>query len=146
MSDFKIDLVWQRETSDFVYDTYDRNHWVKFAGGAKLQCSSAPEYKGDATKANPEELLAAALSSCHMLTFLAIAAKKGFIVDNYQDDASAKMAKNAAGRMAIVEAVLHPHVSFKDKQPTSEELAQMHKKAHEACFIANSVNFPVTLR
>jgi organic hydroperoxide reductase OsmC/OhrA len=143
MSEHKITLEWLRTTASFDYDVYNRAHVVEFAGGQQLRCSAAPEYKGDPALANPEETLAAALSSCHMLTFLAIASKKRLVVDSYTDAAVARMAKNAAGKMAIVETTLRPKVVFSGTAPSRDDLETMHHKAHEACFVASSVNFPV---
>src|SRR5688572_3539642 len=99
MLNHTITLNWQRETPDFNYKTYNRSHTVKFSGGSELTVTAAPEYLGDPNITNPEELLVAALSSCHMLTFLAIAATKGFVVDSYVDNAAGTLGKNAEGRM-----------------------------------------------
>ena len=146
MSDYRSTLLWQRTTAGFDYETYDRTHTITFGSGPSLSTSSAPDYKGDPTKVNPEEMLVAALSSCHMLTFLAVAAKKRFVVDRYEDDAVGFMEKNAAGKMAVTRAVLKPRVVFSgDKQPSAEELARLHASAHDNCFIANSVTTEVAV-
>ncbi|MCC2643957.1 MAG: OsmC family protein, partial [Nitrospira sp.] len=88
MAEHKITLEWKRETDGFTYDTYNRNHTWVTGGGAKVVASAAPAYRGNPAQVNPEEAFVAALSSCHMLTFLAMAAKKKFIVDRYSDPAS----------------------------------------------------------
>src|SRR5512134_3385223 len=112
MSEHRISLAWKRQTTDFTYDTYDRTHTVMFEGGQTIQTSAAPAYLGKAEYANPEELLAASLSSCHMLTFLAIAAKSRYIVDSYEDETTAILDKNAEGAMAVTKIVLRPKVFF----------------------------------
>lgn len=142
MSDhnFTAKLSWQRTSADFAYDNYNRGHDVVVGSGVTLPSSAAVGFKGDASRINPEEMLLAALSSCHMLTFLAIASKKRFVVDSYDDDATAVMEKNADGKMAVTKATLRPKTTFSgEKQPTAQELAHMHHTAHEGCFIASSV-------
>lgn len=142
---FRTQLQWSRSTTDFKYETYNRNHKIRFEGGIEIAASSAPEFKGDSTLVNPEEQLVAALSSCHMLTFLAVACKKGFIVETYSDSSVGTMGKNSQGRLAITGVVLSPKITFTGKSPSAEELAKLHDKSHESCFIANSVNFPVEI-
>ncbi|HXZ86700.1 MAG TPA: OsmC family protein, partial [Myxococcota bacterium] len=108
--------------------------------------SSAPEYFGDAALPNPEEALVMALSSCHMLTFLAVAARRRFTVDSYEDAAVGHMEKNESGRIAITRVELRPRVAFSGaNRPTKDELAKLHEQAHHACFIANSVRTEVTV-
>ena len=145
MSTYKAGLRWERREQPFTLEAYDRGHTLTLGSGQNLSASSAPEYKGDPSKANPEELLAASLASCHMLTFLALAAKKKFIVDRYEDQSEAKLAKNTNAKMAIVEVTLHPKVVFSGTAPSSEELKALHDLANEHCFIANSVNFTVNI-
>jgi organic hydroperoxide reductase OsmC/OhrA len=140
MSEHHATITWRRETPDFTYDGYDRTHKIRFGGGVEIDASSAPEYKGRAEVPNPEEELVAAMSSCHMLTFLAIAARRRLTVDSYEDDASGVLEKNDAGRLAITRATLRPRVRFSGKAPTAEELEKLHHSAHEQCFIANSVS------
>jgi organic hydroperoxide reductase OsmC/OhrA len=140
MSEYRVRVTWKRETAEFTYDAYDRTHWWQFGGGSRIQASSAPEYRGDPALVNPEEAFAAALSSCHMLTFLAIAARKRYTVDAYEDEATAVMGKNAEGRLAVARVVLRPRVVFGgDRKPAAEDLAALHEKSHDQCFIANSV-------
>jgi organic hydroperoxide reductase OsmC/OhrA len=146
MSDFSAELSWTRKTPDFVYDSYDRNHDVTFGSGTKIESSAAPEYKGDGTKVNPEEALLGAIMSCHMLTFLAIASKKLFTVDRYEDSGTAILSKNARGLLFVSEARLAPRITFSgEKQPTPEQLKVMHEKSHHNCFIANTVLTKITV-
>ena len=145
MSTYAIDLNWRRET-DFSYDTFNRNHTLSFSGDQILQNSSAPEYLGNSDMANPEELLASALCSCHMLTFLAIASKSGYTVDSYNDHAVATLDKNEEGRLAITTIDLHPVIVFSgDKKPTAEQLKSLHEKAHRNCFVASSLKTKVNI-
>jgi organic hydroperoxide reductase OsmC/OhrA len=143
MSEHKINLIWQRNTPDFNYKTYDRAHTIRFSGGATTQVTAAPEFLGSPALANPEELLVAALSSCHMLTFLALAAFKGLVVDNYADEAVGVLSKNSDGKMAVTEVILRPQIMFRGNQPDTATLHQLHEKAHKECFIANSVKTEV---
>ena len=139
MSEHKVGLEWKRESERFTYDTYNRDHVVTFEGGARVPVSAAPAYRG-----NPA--LVAALSSCHMLTFLAVAAKKRFIVDRYSDHAVGFLEKNQNGRLAITRVVLHPQVQFSGPTlPNPTEIAELHELAHSGCFIANSVITVVTI-
>jgi len=111
-----------------------------------MTASAAPAYLGDPKKVDPEEAFVASLSSCHMLTFLAIACKQKFVLDEYVDDAIGQMEKNAEGKMAITKVTLRPKLKWSgDKQPTAEELDKIHHAAHDNCFIANSVKTEVTV-
>lgn len=146
MSEHRIELSWERGERAFA-DSFSRTHTVRFAGGQSVQTSSAPDYFGDAALANPEELLIAALSSCHMLTFLAVAAKRGHSVERYADTAVGVLEKNAEGKFAVTRVTLRPEVEFGgDKRPSPEELANLHHKAHQHCMIANSVKTEVTVQ
>lgn len=146
MSVHRARVEWRRATPDFAYETYDRTHTIALEGGQTLQGSSAPDYKGDPARANPEELLAASLASCHMLTFLAVAAKSRLVVDAYEDQAEATLGKNAAGKMAVVKVLLRPKVTFAGEAPAPEKLQALHDKAHAHCMIANSINCEVVLQ
>jgi organic hydroperoxide reductase OsmC/OhrA len=146
MSEHTIALEWKRESEQFTYDTYNRDHVVIFEGGARLAASAAPAYRGNPALINPEEAFVAALSSCHMLTFLAIAAKKRFLVDHYTDHAVGYLEKNDKGKLAITRVVLHPRIAFGGvNQPTPADIAQLHEQAHSGCFIANSVTTEVVV-
>ncbi len=140
MSEHTAKVQWKRNTKDFAYETYDRTHEVTFEGGKSVTASSAKEFLGKPELVNPEEMLAGALSSCHMLTFLAVAAKSRLIVESYEDTAVAILDKNAAGKMAVTITILRPNVVFsKDTPVAHERLVELHEKAHRNCFIANSV-------
>jgi organic hydroperoxide reductase OsmC/OhrA len=139
MSEHVASIDWRRTTADFDYDSYDRNHRWRFDGGVELAASSAPAYKGDPARVDPEEALVAAIASCHMLTFLAVAARRRLVVDAYQDDAVGTMEKNDEGRLAITRVVLRPRIAFSGAAPDAAELARLHELAHAGCFIANSV-------
>ena len=111
-----------------------------------MQASAAPAYLGNPKSVDPEEAFVASLSSCHMLTFLAVAAKKKFVLDEYVDEAVGHMEKNAEGKLAITRVVLRQKTKFSgDKQPTGQELDEMNHTAHDQCFIANSVKTEVTV-
>lgn len=112
--------------------------------GLSFSASSAPDYKGNAKLTNPEEMLVAALSSCHMLTFLAVCAKKGFVVARYEDDAVGTLAKPESGPTQVTTCVLKPRVEFEGNAPDAETLHKLHEQAHRGCFIANSVKTVVT--
>ncbi len=142
MSEHRSFLSWNRSTPDFVYETYDRTHALKFEGGQSVQASSAPEFLGKAQNVNPEEMLAAALSSCHMLTFLAVAAKSRLTVDSYKDETTAYLEKNEAGKLAVTRVVLRPRVKL-GSTVDAAKFTSLHEKAHHNCFIANSVSCSV---
>jgi organic hydroperoxide reductase OsmC/OhrA len=144
MSEHKATIAWKRETPDFAYQTYNRDHEWSFDAGITVRASAAPAYLGSEQCVDPEEAFVASLSSCHMLTFLAIACRKKLVVDRYHDQAVGVLDKDAAGRLAIVKVTLRPEVKFGgEKTPTPEELRQLHDQAHHACFIANSVKTEV---
>ena len=146
MSQHAITLEWKRESADFGYQTYNRDHDWRFDGGATVRASAAPAYLGNPQLVDPEEAFIASLSSCHMLTFLAIASRKRLVVESYIDEATGWLEKNASGGLAITRVVLRPRVVFSgDKSPSPEELAQLHDQAHHACFIANSVKTEVSV-
>ena len=146
MSEHKVTLNWQRGDTPFEYQKYSRDHTWKFDGGHEMTASAAPAYLGNPANTDPEEAFVASLSSCHMLTFLAVACKKKFVLDEYTDDAVGHMEKNENGKMAIMRVELHPKIKFSgEKQPTEQELDEMHHFAHTECFIANSVKTQVTV-
>lgn len=146
MSEHRSRVSWSRGTEPFSYETYDRTHRWRFGGGAELEASAAPEYRGRAELPNPEEALVAALSSCHMLTFLAIAARRRLVVESYEDDALGRMERNEDGKLAVTRVELHPRVRFSgEKRPSGDELAKLHELAHGECFIASSVKTQVTV-
>ena len=145
MSEHFAQLRWKRSSSDFTYQTYNRAHEVLFKDGAiVLPSSSAPEFRGDADRADPEEAFVASLSGCHMLTFLAICAKKRLTPDSYEDEASGSLEKRGDGRMWVARVTLRPRVRFSPgTNIDASELLKLHHQAHEDCFIANSVRTDV---
>ena len=144
MSEHHATIEWRRETPDFAYETYNRDHDWSFDAGITVRGSAAPAYLGSASCVDPEEAFVASLSSCHMLTFLALAAKKRYVVDGYHDEAVGVLAKDTAGNLAITRVTLRPRVTFGgEKVPGDEEVRQLHDRAHHACFIANSVKTEV---
>jgi organic hydroperoxide reductase OsmC/OhrA len=141
MADHRATIHWQRTSADFTYDTYNRAHEVRFKDGAiVLPSSSAPQFRGDADRVDPEEAFVASLSSCHMLTFLAICARKRITVDAYDDDASGHLEKGEHGKLWMGHVTLRPRVRFAPGVTVSKAtLDDIHHHAHEDCFIANSV-------
>jgi organic hydroperoxide reductase OsmC/OhrA len=143
MSEHKATVIWSRQDKDFTYKSYPRDH-VWRVNGNDVPASATPAYLGNPQRVDPEAALVAALSSCHMLTFLALASNKGFIVDGYEDEAVGHLEKNAAGKMAVTRVELHPKIKFGGaKQPAAADLDALHEKAHKECFIANSVTTDV---
>lgn len=148
MAHHTAEIIWKRGDQPFLDNKYSRKHLWRFDGGTEVPASSSPhvvplpysiEYAVD-----PEEAFVASLSSCHMLWFLAIAAKGKFLVDAYHDEAIGTIARNEAGKLAMTEVILQPKVTFSgDRDPDLHELQDLHNKAHEECFIANSVKTTV---
>jgi organic hydroperoxide reductase OsmC/OhrA len=142
-------ISWERGDAPFSDNRYSRAHRWRFDGGAEVPASSSPHLVplplSDAAGVDPEEAFVAALSSCHMLWFLSIAAKGGFIVDRYEDEAEGIMGRDDRGRVAMTRVALRPRVSFHGRRPDEHEEAAMHQAAHEACFIANSVRTEVVV-
>ena len=146
MSEHTAALSWSRNGRDFTYETYSRDHSLTFENGQTSLASSAPGYVGNPEALNPETLLVGALTSCHMLTFLAVCAKRGYTVEQYEDDASGLLDKNADGKMAITRITLRPKAVFGgEKQPSAEELAKLHERAHANCFIGTSLRAEVVV-
>ncbi len=136
-------ITWRRSTSTFTYDSYNRGHEWQI-GPHTVAASAAPDFRGDPDRVNPEEAFVAALSSCHMLTFLALAAKRKLIPDEYSDNAVGYLEKNSQGRMAVTRVLLRPRIVWAPGVAVSEEdLKRLHHQAHEGCFIANSVTTDV---
>lgn len=146
MNSYTINLEWKQTSSDFSYEKYNRDHTISLSGNQILKNSSAPEYFGDSNMTNPEELLASALASCHMLTFLAIASKSGYNVNSYKCKAEAMLGKNNEGKMCVTEITLTPEIRYNgNKTPTAEQLKGLHEKTHKNCFIAQSLNTKVSI-
>ena len=146
MSKHLASLRWNRNGKPFTYEGYSRDHEWIFEGGQRLTGSAAEAFLGSPEGVDPEEALVVALSSCHMLTLLAIAAKKGWTVESYDDDAEGTLGKNDAGKLSLTRVTLRPRIIFADgKTPDAEALQRLHHQAHENCFIANSVKTEVVI-
>ncbi|MBB1269189.1 OsmC family protein [Shewanella sp. SR44-3] len=141
---FQLTVSWDNSVQ--IADDFSRDHQIAYGSGQVVNASSAPEYKGSEDKINPEESLLAALSSCHMLTFLAIAHLKRLPVASYIDDASADLGKTESGKLAVTKMILNPKVIFAEGVEVDHEtLTKMHDKAHVNCFIANSLRSEVEI-
>jgi organic hydroperoxide reductase OsmC/OhrA len=144
MSDHKATIHWQQPSADFLRGKYSREHTWSFDGGITVAASSSPSvvpvpYSNPAN-VDPEEAFIAAISSCHLLSFLYVAFRGGFVVESYDDEAVGSMTKNEQGILWVSTVILHPRISFGgEKLPTKEETDHLHHLAHEQCFIANSV-------
>ena len=148
MAEYTATVAWQCRDGDFLDNRYSRGHEWRFDGGLTVPASASPEIvplpMSVAENVDPEEAFVASLSSCHMLFFLALAAKRGIVVESYVDTASGYMEKDADGRMAMTRVLLRPNASYaEDSAPDIEQLERLHHRAHELCFIANSVRTEV---
>lgn len=144
MSEHVVSVHWERRQEAFTDHRYSRKHTWQFDGGAVVEGSSSPHVvpvpRSDPAAVDPEEAFVASISSCHMLWFLDLAARDGWIVDDYRDDAAGVMARNAQGQLAITVVTLRPAVRFGgERRPDPAAVAGLHHRAHDACFIANSV-------
>ncbi|MGH6831380.1 MAG: OsmC family protein [Methylocella sp.] len=144
---YRATVVWRRGDQAFTDNKYSRGHVWRFDEDVEVPASASPfmvPRYSVAAAIDPEEAFVASLSSCHMLFFLSFAARAGFRLDAYEDDAVGEMAKNAAGRLAIAKVTLRPRLVFSgDKRPSEAEIAALHHKSHAECFIANSVKTEV---
>jgi organic hydroperoxide reductase OsmC/OhrA len=143
-------IHWARGSAPFTDNRYSRGHTWRFDGGIEVPASSSPSVLrvplSVEAAVDPEEAFVAALSSCHMLWFLSLAAAGGWRVDDYRDDAVGVMGRNAAGKTAMLHVTLRPRVKFSgEPQPAPAELERLHHRAHEECFIANSVTTEVRI-
>jgi organic hydroperoxide reductase OsmC/OhrA len=145
MSEHHAAIDWQGGTSEFTYESYSRDHDWAFPGGVAIAASAAPAFRGTADRIDPEEAFVAAIASCHMLTFLALAARKGIVIDRYHDRAVGLLEKNDEGRLAITKVTLRPEIDFGGKPPDAAALARLHEQSHHGCFIANSVRTTITV-
>ncbi len=149
MARYTAEVLWALQAGeDFLAGRYGRGHTVSFDGGVSVPASASAHVVGKwAVEAaiDPEEMFVAALSSCHMLSFLHVARLAGFHAAAYRDHAEGTMAAIAPGRHAVTKVVLHPRIEWTGAVPDAASLARMHHEAHEACFIANSVNTAVTV-
>jgi organic hydroperoxide reductase OsmC/OhrA len=146
MSEHVATIHWTRTSADFRYESYNRAHAWRFAEGVEVQASAAPAYLGDGDRVDPEQALVAAISSCHLLAFLAVAARKRYVVDSYEDAAVGVLTKNEQGRLWLSRVTLRPKIVFSGAiQPNEQELAGLHDLAHRNCFIAASVKSEVVV-
>ena len=140
MSELSIELNWQRSELDLHPGKYSNAHNVRYNDNYEQQADAAPDWGGDPENTNPEQALAAALSSCHMMTFLSLAAKAGWPVASYHDRAVAHLGKNPKGQMSVTRVDLHPVVRFDTGFSVEKaKLDKMQHRAHRYCFIANTL-------
>ena len=150
MQEYIATVAWERGDAKFVDNRYARSHEWRFDGGVNVPASSSPHAVPLPLSAeaavDPEEALVASASSCHMLWFLSIAARAGFIVDRYVDDAYGEEGKNERGKPMFTRIVLRPKIEFSgDKLPNASDLEHLHHLAHEECFIANSLKAEIVV-
>jgi len=148
MAEYGATVIWWRESAAFTDGRYSRGHVWQFDGGIEVPASASPHVvpvpMSVEAAIDPEEAFVAALASCHMLWFLSLAAKEGYVVESYRDEALSIMGRNEEGKPAMTEVTLRPAVVFASEQrPTPEQLQHLHHQAHELCFIANSVKTTV---
>ena len=148
MSEYKTLVVWSRDGAAFTDNRYSRGHRWLFDGGIEVPASSSPHVVplplSVEAAVDPEEAFVASLSSCHMLFFLSLSAKGGFLVESYRDEAIGVLDKDGAGGLAMTRVTLRPDVRFGgDTRPTKDQTLALHHAAHEACFIARSVKTDV---
>lgn len=148
MSSYTATIAWRRDAQPFLEHRYSRRHNWQFDGGAVVPASASPQIvplpMSDAAGVDPEEAFVAALSSCHMLWFLDIAARAGWVVDHYHDEATGVLARNAQGQLAMTRVTLRPVVCFAgERVPSFDTHLALHHQAHASCFLANSVKTEV---
>ena len=150
MATYRAIIDWKlTEGEDFAAGRYSRAHTMTFDEGVTVPGSASPHVVREpfsvAAAVDPEEAFVASLSACHMLWFLHIARDAGLAVESYRDEAEGVMAKNADGKLAMTKVTLKPYIVFKDNQPSAQDVDQLHHRAHEECFIANSVRTEVAI-
>lgn len=147
MGRYAATVTWARDGASFVDNDYSRAHEWHFDGGVVVPASASPQIvpppHSVPANVDPEEAFVAALSSCHMLFFLSLAAERGILVDSYRDEATGRMGRNAEGCIAMTEVVLRPAASYGGETPPPALIEELHHAAHEQCFIANSVRTDV---
>jgi len=141
MSELSINLCWRRKETKLIPGEFSSEHEVTYNDKFKVTADTAPDWGGSALNTNPEQALAASLSSCHMMTFLALAAKTKWPLFSYDDQAIAHLGKNSKGQMTVSRIDLNPKVSFDSGfEISEEEMVKMHDRAHRYCFIANTLD------
>lgn len=148
MSEYHAVVIWDRRGAVFTDNRYSRAHLWQFDGGVEVPASSSPQVvpapQSVEAAVDPEEAFVASLSSCHMLWFLSIAARRGFVVDSYRDEAVGLMAMNTDGKLAMIRVTLRPAVRFiGERIPNASEIDALHHESHGKCFIASSVKTDV---
>ena len=150
MSLYTAEVHWERRDAVFTDKRYSRAHRWSFDGGVVVPASSSPHAVpvpySDPANVDPEEAYVAALSSCHMLTFLWLASRQGFVVDSYTDAAEGLMQVNEAGKEAVTRVTLRPRIVFSGRQPSEAELEALHHQAHDECYLANSVKTAIEVK
>ena len=145
MGQHKATIAWRRTSSDFSYESYNRDHEWRFENDQRIAASAAPAFRGSPGRIDPEEAFVASVSACHMLTFLAICARRRIVVEEYLDHAVGYLENNAAGRLAVTRVELSPRIRFSGKSPSTEQLQWLHHQSHSECFIANSVKTEIVV-
>ena len=146
MTKISIDLSWKLGDGKMTPGNYSNQHQIIFTPNIKITGDSAPDWRGNELNSNPEQTLAASLSSCHMMTFLALAAKMNWPVLSYNDNAIATLGKNSKGQMSVTKLELNPIVKFSDKFSVNpDEMKKVQDRAHRYCFIANSLSEEVKI-
>lgn len=147
MSEHRAKIIWINNTQSLEYDNYPRDHEWQFDEGLTIKASAAPEYFGNNSFVDPEKAFVASISSCHMLTFLAICSKKKLVVKEYIDKPVGFLEKNKDGTTSISRVVLKPDIKFisPEKTPNPDDLKKIHMSSHKHCFIANSVKTQILI-
>jgi len=150
LSIYTASIIWHRNNEKFIDNQYSRAHQWEFDGGVSVPASASPHivplpYSVEAN-VDPEEAFVASLSSCHMLFFLGIAAKKRLLVDSYIDQAEGVLEKDNNGNIAMTRVILNPTIIYSGKQPTDEVIQKIHHLSHQQCFLANSVKTVITVK
>ncbi|MCC7072717.1 MAG: OsmC family protein [Deltaproteobacteria bacterium] len=148
MSTHVATIAWQREGAAFTGAQYSRSHRWSFDGGAEVAASASPALVkapwSDPAGVDPEEAFVASISSCHLLWFLSLACERGFVVEQYRDQAEGVLGKDGSGRLAITTVTLRPQVEFGgERRPSIADIHELHHAAHERCFLANSLKSEV---
>jgi len=145
MSEHRAKISWKKETESFDYDDYNRSHEWTFENGHVVPASSAPKFLGDPGRVDPEEAFVASVSACHMLTFIAICARKRLTVLSYEDDAVGYLEPREDKKLWMSRVTLRPRIVFDGESPDDVTLARLHDSSHRNCFVANSVKTDVTV-
>ena len=150
MATYRATADWTlKDGEDFTAGRYSRGHSVVFDSGAEMAGTASPHVVGNKWSVpgtvDPEQMLVAAINTCHMLSFLHVARDAGFVVTGYRDEAVGVMAKREDGEMWVSRVVLRPEIAYEGRRPTSAESEDMHERAHHMCFIANSVKTEIVV-